>query len=165
MKLGVSFFAVILNKMLDKSNALVIEVIFASLQGGYSYAQASGTNQSYFVSAHPKYHQLSRTLFQKTTTRFRQKFVDLGMTQSMSRVGRCLDNAPMEGWWGILKSEMYYLKKFTTRKSLVSVIENYKLCFHFSLRTMMQDWDRFPTSVWFRPILWLQPSNCMFRLR
>ena len=48
-----------------------------------------------------------------------------GMIQSMSRVGRCLDNAPMEGWWGILKSEMYYLKKFTSRESLVSAIENY----------------------------------------
>ena len=32
----------------------------------------------------------------------------------MSRVGRCIDNAPMEGFWGILKSEMCYLSKFDT---------------------------------------------------
>ena len=56
---------------------------------------------------------------------FHQKLVDAGMIQSMSRVGRCLDNAPMEGWWGIIKSEMYYLKKFTNREALVSAIEDY----------------------------------------
>ena len=49
--------------------------------------------------------------------------IDVGMIQSMSRVGRCLDNSPMEGWWGILKSEMYYLKKFTSREMLVEAIE------------------------------------------
>ena len=47
------------------------------------------------------------------------------MIQSMSRVGRCLDNAPMEGWWGILKSEMYYLRKFTDKTSLIAAIEEY----------------------------------------
>ena len=63
--------------------------------------------------------------FQYTNKIFHQKLVDAGMIQSMSRVGRCLDNAPMEGWWGILKSEMYYLKKFTSREALVSAIEDY----------------------------------------
>ena len=62
---------------------------------------------------------------QYTNKVFHQKLVDAGMIQSMSRVGRCLDNAPMEGWWGILKSEMYYLKKFTSREELASAIENY----------------------------------------
>ena len=43
----------------------------------------------------------------------------------MSRVGRCIDNGPMEGFWGILKSEMYYLKKFASRDDLSSAIEQY----------------------------------------
>ena len=30
------------------------------------------------------------------------------MTQSMSRVAHCIDNGPMEGFWGILKRERYY---------------------------------------------------------
>lgn len=63
--------------------------------------------------------------FQYTNKVFHQKLVDTGMIQSMSQVGRCLDNAPMEGWWGILKSEMYYLKKFTSREELVSSIHDY----------------------------------------
>ena len=76
-----------------------------------------------YPDARPIFH--SDRGFQYTNKVFHQKLVDAGMIQSMSRVGRCLDNAPMEGWWGILKSEMYYLKKFTSRESLVSAIENY----------------------------------------
>ena len=76
-----------------------------------------------YPDAKPIFH--SDRGFQYTNKQFHQKLVNAGMVQSMSRVGRCLDNAPMEGWWGILKSEMYYLKKFTSRESLVSAIENY----------------------------------------
>ena len=47
------------------------------------------------------------------------------MVQSMSRVGRCIDNGPMEGFWGILKSEMYYLRKFSSEQTLTSAIEEY----------------------------------------
>ena len=76
-----------------------------------------------YPQAKPIFH--SDRGFQYTNKIFHQKLVEAGMIQSMSRVGRCLDNAPMEGWWGILKSEMYYLKKFTSREELVSAIENY----------------------------------------
>ena len=47
------------------------------------------------------------------------------MTQSMSRVAKCIDNGPMEGFWGIIKRERYYGKKFTSRESLVNMIETY----------------------------------------
>ena len=47
------------------------------------------------------------------------------MTQSMSRVGKCIDNGPMEGFWGILKRERYYGRRFTSREELVEMIENY----------------------------------------
>ena len=76
-----------------------------------------------YPNAKPIFH--SDRGFQYTNKVFHQKLLDAGMTQSMSRVGKCLDNAPMEGWWGILKSEMYYLKRFTSRESLVSSIEDY----------------------------------------
>ena len=35
-----------------------------------------------------------------------------GIRQSMSRKGNCLDNAVMENFFGILKSELLYLQKF-----------------------------------------------------
>ena len=47
------------------------------------------------------------------------------MKQSMSRVAKCIDNGPMEEFWGILKRERYYGKRFTSRKSVVEMIENY----------------------------------------
>ena len=31
----------------------------------------------------------------------------------------------MEGFWGIIKRERYYGKKFTNRKAIVEMIENY----------------------------------------
>ena len=47
------------------------------------------------------------------------------MTQSMSRVARCIDNGPMEGFWGILKRERYYGKRFTSKQELVQMIGRY----------------------------------------
>ena len=47
------------------------------------------------------------------------------MTQSMSRVSRCIDNGPMEAFWGMLKSEMYYLKKFHTYDELKEAVCDY----------------------------------------
>ena len=73
--------------------------------------------------AHPLFH--SDRGFQYTSKSFRDKLIAANMRQSMSRVGRCIDNGPMEGFWGILKSEMYYLRKFTSRDDLISAIERY----------------------------------------
>ena len=47
------------------------------------------------------------------------------MKQSMSRVAKCIDNGPMEGFWGILKRERYYGRRFTSREQLVQMIGNY----------------------------------------
>lgn len=73
--------------------------------------------------AHPLFH--SDRGFQYTNKTFYNMLMQAGMRQSMSRVGRCIDNGPMEGFWGILKSEMYYLKKFTSKDELIKAIENY----------------------------------------
>ena len=43
----------------------------------------------------------------------------------MSRVARCIDNGPMEGFWGILKRERYYGKRFTNKQELIRMIESY----------------------------------------
>ena len=43
----------------------------------------------------------------------------------MSRVGRCIDNGPTESFWGMLKSEMYYLRRFNDRDKLILAIEYY----------------------------------------
>ena len=63
--------------------------------------------------------------FQYTAMIFKKKLDDAGMTQSMSRVSRCIDNGPMEAFWGMLKSEMYYLKKFNSYDELEAAVIDY----------------------------------------
>ena len=48
-----------------------------------------------------------------------------GIVQSMSRKGNCLDNAIIENFFGILKSELFYLKKYNSVKELESDIKEY----------------------------------------
>ncbi|EDT37905.1 hypothetical protein BamMEX5DRAFT_6319 [Burkholderia ambifaria MEX-5] len=40
----------------------------------------------------------------------------------MSRKGNCLDNAAMEGFFGTLKSELYYLEEFPRRQNRYHVV-------------------------------------------
>jgi len=63
--------------------------------------------------------------FQYTNRVFHSKLEAAGMTQSMSRVAKCIDNGPMEGFWGILKRERYYGNRFTDKAVLVKMIEDY----------------------------------------
>jgi transposase InsO family protein len=48
-----------------------------------------------------------------------------GVTQSMSRKGNCLDNAIIENFFGILKSELFYIMKFKDINHLKSEIKEY----------------------------------------
>lgn len=73
--------------------------------------------------AHPLFH--SDRGLQYTNRTFHHKIEKAGMTQSMSRVAHCIDNGPMEGFWGILKRERYYGKRFYSKKALVDMIENF----------------------------------------
>lgn len=74
-------------------------------------------------NAKPLFH--SDRGFQYTNKQFKKKLDSIEATQSMSRVSRCIDNGPMEGFWGIIKSEMYYLKKFHTYEELKLAIDEY----------------------------------------
>lgn len=73
--------------------------------------------------ARPIFH--SDRGYQYTSKEFRQKIINAGMTQSMSRVAHCIDNGPMEGFWGVMKREMYYTRKFRTKDDLIQAIEKY----------------------------------------
>lgn len=81
------------------------------------------TAVAYNPDAHPLFH--SDRGFQYTSGSFHQKLQAARMKQSMSRVAHCIDNGPMEGFWGILKREMYYGHKFASREQLVHAISEY----------------------------------------
>ena len=74
-------------------------------------------------TATPLFH--SDRGFQYTSKTFKYKLNAINAVQSMSRVGRCIDNGPMEAFWGTLKSEMYYLRKFSTFEELEQAIDEY----------------------------------------
>lgn len=59
--------------------------------------------------------------FQYTSLTFKKLFAKK-ITQSMSRVGRCIDNGPMEAFWGILKCEKYYLHSYSTFEELKKIL-------------------------------------------
>lgn len=63
--------------------------------------------------------------FQYTSYGFKKLLETAGITHSMSRVGRCIDNGPMEAYWGTLKSEKYYLNKYNTYEELKKDIDEY----------------------------------------
>lgn len=71
--------------------------------------------------AKPLFH--SDRGFQYTNATFKSMLEKAGMTQSMSRVGKCIDNGPMENFWGILKTEMFYGFKYETYEELIKKIK------------------------------------------
>ena len=73
--------------------------------------------------AKPLFH--SDRGYQYTSKIFKAKLDAIEATQSMSRVGKCIDNGPMEGFWGTLKSEMYYLNQFHSMELLIEAIHEY----------------------------------------
>ena len=56
---------------------------------------------------------------------YRKTLAKRQCTQSMSRKANCLDNAAMESFFGTLKSEYFYLNKFTDVEQLRKGIDEY----------------------------------------
>ena len=84
-----------------------------------TYARAIAANPE----ARPLFH--SDRGFQYTSKTFQEELQKQGMEQSMSRVGHCIDNGPTEGFWGIIKSEMYQMYAITDEESLLNAIDQY----------------------------------------
>jgi len=57
--------------------------------------------------------------------RYQMLLKEKGIQQSMSRKGNCLDNAIIENFFGILKSELFYLKKYKSINELKNEITQY----------------------------------------
>lgn len=105
-----------------------------------TFAQAIRDNPD----AKPIFH--SDRGFQYTSKIFQSKLKTQGMQQSMSRVGHCIDNAPTEGFWGIVKSEMYYLNTFTNEDSLCDAISAY-MAFYTTERMQERFGGKTPAEV------------------
>jgi transposase InsO family protein len=70
---------------------------------------------------------------------YRHALKEHGITQSMSRKGNCYDNAVIENFFGIMKSEFLYLKEFESvdhfKQELARYIEYYN---HKRIKTKLK---------------------------
>lgn len=62
---------------------------------------------------------------QYTSHAFNKVIKDNDLIHSMSRVSKCIDNGPIEGFWGTLKVEMFNLDTFDAAKYLDQKIKEY----------------------------------------
>lgn len=63
--------------------------------------------------------------WQYQNPKYQEMLHSKGLSQSMSRKGNCLDNAVIESFFGVLKSELYYLQKWTSVEQLKKAIDEY----------------------------------------
>ncbi len=65
--------------------------------------------------------------WQYQTEEYHKMLQEKGIQQSMSRKGKCLDNSPMENFFGMMKNEMFYGQKhsFKTLEELKTAMEEY----------------------------------------
>ena len=101
--------------------------IFAYEIGESNNNELAFNNFDKAIAANPGISPLvhSDRRFQYTSKKLKEKLNQIQAVQSMSRVGRCLDNGPMEGFFGIIKAEMFYLRKFSCREELRKAIHKY----------------------------------------
>ena len=106
----------------------------------------NGEVVSYNLSRHPNFKQITDMLegaFQKLPIKvdnlilhsdqgwqyqmksYQNLLKAKGITQSMSRKATCLDNAVAENFFGLLKTELFYLEKFDSIDQLEKAIIDY----------------------------------------
>ena len=105
----------------------------------------NGEIVSYSISNRPRFSQVTEMLeqafvkipddtnlilhsdqgWQYQMKKYQQSLVTKGIRQSMSRKGNCLDNAVMENFFGILKTELLYLQKFSSVEHFIQELNDY----------------------------------------
>lgn len=122
MKYGVCSKAYLI-AILDLGDKSIVSFVIGHSNNNALVFETFDLAHKQYPDAKPIFH--SDRGYQYTSKSFKKKLDDAGMTQSMSRVSRCIDNGPMEAFWGMLKSEMYYLKTFHTYEELKQAVTEY----------------------------------------
>lgn len=117
-----------LSPILDLFNG---EIISYTLSKSPNFQQITDMLQSAFLKIPNDSHLLlhSDQGWHYQMRAYQKMLKDKGIRQSMSRKGNCYDNSVMENFFGILKSEFYYNKKFSSidqfKKELSEYIDYY----------------------------------------
>ena len=62
--------------------------------------------------------------------KYQKALANRNITQSMSRKGNCLDNAVMENFFGILKTELLYLQEFESVDHFLQELDAYMVYYN-----------------------------------
>lgn len=103
------------------------EIISYNLSESPNFRQVSDMLENAFktLNGHERPILHSDQGWQYRMARYKQMLNDQGITQSMSRKGNCYDNAIIENFFGTIKSEMFYLKKYASIDELKKDIKEY----------------------------------------
>ncbi len=115
-----------LSPILDMHNR---EIVSYNISRNPDYVQTNDMLNKAFS----KFKDLSHLIFhsdqgwQYQMYRYHKALRERGITQSMSRKGNCLDNSPMENFFGKMKNEMFYGHEyeFETLEQLQEAMEKY----------------------------------------
>lgn len=110
------------------------EIIAYNISESPNYAQI----QDMLCKAFSHYDDLRGLIFhsdqgwQYQMQQFHQSLAEREIIQSMSRKGNCMDNSPMENFFGIMKNEMFYGHKgeFETLEALKRAMDEYILYYN-----------------------------------
>jgi transposase InsO family protein/transposase-like protein len=115
-----------LSPILDMHNR---EIVSYNISRNPSFVQTTDMLNKAFS----RFKDLSHLIFhsdqgwQYQMAQYRKALKARGITQSMSRKGNCLDNSPMENFFGKMKNEMFYGHEyeFKTLEQLQKAMEDY----------------------------------------
>lgn len=99
----------------EVTTTLTMEIVYRTLKklkealDGNVHQEAMIHSDQGFHYTHPEYHQ---------------RVKEMGLTQSMSRRGNCLDNAPIESFFGHFKDEIEF-KQATSLAELKGLVDDY----------------------------------------
>ena len=71
------------------------------------------------------YREIARQYEMRGAHSVAEMLEDKGVRQSMSRKGNCLDNAVMENFFGLLKTELLYLQDFDSLEHFKAELIDY----------------------------------------
>lgn len=99
----------------------------------YSISRSQGLDLIYGMldKAFRKFGSLDGLIFhsdqgwQYQHSSYRKRLQERNIIQSMSRKGNCLDNAMMENFFGIMKSELLYAGKFNSPNEFIKALDEY----------------------------------------
>ncbi|MDP7980838.1 IS3 family transposase, partial [Bacillus multifaciens] len=141
--LKVHFF---MAKFSSKEKIRAVKRYLEGTEGGKTIAKSIGVDSSVFYQWIRRYESLDEKAFERLTDedtllihsdqgwhyqmkQYHHSLNKRGITQSMSRKGNCYDNAVIESFFGIMKSELLYLKEFESvehfKQELAKYIEYY----------------------------------------